>query len=298
LAYGTEVTFGAVPAVSFKILNHNSASPNLKFASFRSDRVDSSRNVLDYRHGMISTDASITVEMQHGAHDDLFLYGMGSTWVAGVGEDEIKIGTTLSTFSLEQGFLDLAKYRVFKGCAINEMEFEIKPDGLCMATFGIIGQDASAFQGTTFSTGALTTLTTGSVLDALTATITEGGSPIATVTGAKFKVTNGRSTVGVVGSRLTPAIFEGTADVTGSITALFETDTLYNKFANETESDLIIRLNDVDAVKWIEFRIPRIVYSTGNIEPPREGPVPITFDFQAIYDDTALTAFSIARYAP
>lgn len=85
-------------------------------------------------------------------------------------------------------------------------------------------------------------------------------------------------------SNLTPEIFLGTANVTGSITAFFEDLTLFNAYANESETDLLVMLSasGADAADAIAIYIPRLKFGDGDVSNEGEGGQTITLPFQAL----------------
>lgn len=286
-----EVTFGTVPTATFDTVRCTGTDLNLKFDSLVSNEIRSDRQISNFRHGMMTTEGSIDTEISSGSNLVLWEGALAGTWTGTTGDYTLKAGTTLSTYSIERVFADGPQYDVMRGSAFNGVEISITPDAMATAKFSVIGRDAAAMKGTTY-TAAVNAATTSAPMDAFTGTLSEGGSAIAVVTSVEIKLENGRKTEGVVGSRYTPAIFEGTCNVTGTATVLFENATLYNKFINETESAMVITLTD-GATGTMTFNLPKIKYGTGNFQIPKEGPITLQMEFQALYDETAGTAFYI-----
>ena len=201
-------------------------------------------------------------------------------------------GTTMKAVSVEQGFTDIAQYRIFMGIVANGLDLKIQPKGMLKATFDLIGKDVTAFTGTpkTYSAAG-----TESPLDAFSGAMWEGGTPMALITGIDLKLANGRTTQPVVGSKVTPDIFEGNADITGTATVLFQDAAMFNKFDAETESSLDVLCRNAAGTEFLRFVMPRVKFSTAGIEPPTEGPVPITMEFTALIDPVSGTAFYMQR---
>lgn len=193
----------------------------------------------------------------------------------------LSVGTTLSTFSMERGFTDIAQYQVYRGCSINEMSLSIQPEQMVTGSFGILGMSAAAVSGSSIA-GSPTAASTNEVFAAFDGALFEGGASIATCTAVDLSVNNNRSVEGVIGSKFTPDIFEGTCVVTGTATFFFENATLLNKFVNETESSLYIKLANPDGTQWLNVAMPRVKYTGGAIDPPANGPVKVTMPFQAL----------------
>jgi len=287
-----EVTFGTVPSTSFSTVRLTDTDLNLKFDTLRSNEIRSDRQIASFRHGMKSIEGSIGVELAVGAHNDLWSGALAAAWTGTTGAYVLKTGTTLNTYSFERAFSDGPQFDVFMGCAVNGVDISITPDKMATAKFSVIGQNSAAMQGTTYAAGGVIAAGTAQPCDAFTGSLTEGGSPVAVVTAIEIKLANGRKTEGVVGSRVTPAIFEGTCDVTGTVTALFESATLYNKFVNETESAIVVNLTD-GSTGTMSFTLPKVKYGTGDFNIPKEGPITVKMDFQALYDTGTSSTLTI-----
>jgi len=287
-----EVTFGTVPSTSFSTVRLTDTDLNLKFDTLRSNEIRSDRQIASFRHGMKSIEGSIGVELAVGAHNDLWSGALAAAWTGTTGAYVLKTGTTLNTYSFERAFSDGPQFDVFMGCAVNGVDISITPDKMATAKFSVIGQNSAAMQGTTYAAGGVIAAGTAQPCDSFTGSLTEGGSPVAVVTAIEIKLANGRKTEGVVGSRVTPAIFEGTCDVTGTVTALFESATLYNKFVNETESAIVVNLTD-GSTGTMSFTLPKVKYGTGDFNIPKEGPITVKMDFQALYDTGTSSTLTI-----
>ena len=89
----------------------------------------------------------------------------------------------------------------------------------------------TAIAGATYDAG-----TTSSPFDSFSGTIEEGGSAIAIITELSLTLENGLSPLFVVGSDTAECISIARSNLSGSVTAFFESEALYEKFLNETES--------------------------------------------------------------
>lgn len=207
----------------------------------------------------------------------------------------VSIGTTLRTFTFERQFLDVPLYDPFTGIALNSFSLDVKPEQLIKGSLGLVGMDAGAESGTSGAT-AVTSAATNAPFSSFQGAIYEGGSAIAVATGLMINLNNNRSGVPVIASAVTPDIFEGRAVVTGQLTAFFSSAALFNKFVNETESSLEVKFVDpADTTKFINVLLPRIKYTGGDRNPPKEGPVPLVMPFQALDDLTTGTTMSVQR---
>jgi hypothetical protein len=208
----------------------------------------------------------------------------------------LQVGTVLNTYTLEREFQDISKFEVFRGVTFNQMSLSVRPGQIATATYSLLGMSAPAVAGTTVSTGGTPTeAATNAPFVSFDGKLYENGTVIAVVTGIDIDIVNGRTIEAVVGSNFSPAVFEGTCVVTGTMTAFFENSTVLDKFRNETDSNLWLLLNDLNNTDFISIVLPKVVYTGGAMDPPREGPVPIVLPFTAVVDAALATSIRIQR---
>jgi len=209
--------------------------------------------------------------------------------------DVLKSGTTRRSFTIEREFGDLStpEYHRHTGVEFNSMAVSVAPNQMATATFSIVGKDlavdTSEVAGSTYSSDVGNT-----PFDSFTGSITEGGSSIATVTAIEFTIENGIEPLFSVGSDTTNRPSIGKSRVTGSLTTYFDSKALYEKFLNETESEIVLTLTDVDGNDY-QFDIPRVKYNTGQPDVSGEGAVTISMDFVALYNDADGSQLVITR---
>jgi hypothetical protein len=237
----------------------------------------------------------ITVELQ--AYIGLLLKGLfGSVTTSGASSPythTFKIGSSLPSFVVEKGFTDLGHYFKYNGVKVNRCSFDITRAGFQRMAFGLLG--AKETVGTDPFDATPTDLGKKSFDGFAIATLEEGGSAIANVTAITgLTIENDLDpdsyVLGGLGERVSlPA---GRVKVTGTITALFENLTLYNKAKNNTESSLKVVFNlgtgaGTAGNESLEFKISELIYSPN--APVISGPrgVLVEQPFEAYYDDGA-----------
>lgn len=297
--YIVESTFGTTPATpAFTPIRHTGSTLGLNKDSFQSAELRSDRQIADFRHGNKQVSGDINFELSYGSLDDLLQAVLCGTWATdtpGLGTDQLKAGTTRRSFTIERDFSDLTtRYYRYTGCSFNTLSLSVAPNAIVTGTLGIVGQGQDTPASVIITGATYGAETTVSPFDSFSGSINEGGSAIAVVTAIDFTLDNGLEPLYVVGSdeTLEPSI--GRSNVTGTVTAYFEDATLVNKFINETESSLDFTLVDLAGNTYF-FDFPRIKYSSGQPDVSDEGPVTITFDFQALLDATENTNFLINR---
>jgi len=171
----------------------------------------------------------------------------------------IDIGTDICTFLLERAFSDISEYQVFNGVAVNEMQLSVEPESIIGGSFGLLGMSAVALASS--STSAIDPIAANgtSPLAAFDGEIYEGGTRYAVATSLDFTLSRNRSLNPVIGSRFSPDVFGGQANIQGTLNVYFENETLFNKFVNETESTIWTRFDDPNvAGEFMSIVFPRV----------------------------------------
>lgn len=279
LTYILENTFNETPGSPvLTTLPINSHSLSLAKESIESAEIRSDRQVNVFRHGNQSVAGSIEVEFRPTDYDELL---EGALFGDFDSANELRLGTTFKSFTFEDSALDIAQYRVFRGCSINSMSMSLQPNQMAIATFGIVGASAATPSGASIDADPVAH-TSDTPYDTFSGTITEGGSSIAIVTGLEFSVDNSVAPAYVIGSSTAPQMEYGRGRVTGTVTAYFEDAALLNKFINETESSISFTL---DGTTDYTFDFPRVKYNGGDIPLDNEQSRLITLPFVALYEE-------------
>lgn len=298
LAYVREVTRGTTPGTpSLKEARTISRNINRQVAVMGSAETHAHGQIQDLRHGFNSVNGSIATEWSYAAHDDWLECIFGSLWAT----NRLDIGTTLLTNTIERRFLDLSLYEVYKGVSFNSAEFRLQPESIVGITWTPLGMSAAVPSGTPLD-ASIDAAPTNAPFDTFTGAIYEGGITsgdiIGLVTGLTYTINRGRALGPVIGSKFSPDVFEGTAVITGTMSAYFQSHVLYNKFIGETPTVIAYDLHDpVTAATGYRGVFPRVKYTGDNKDPAREGPVIAEMPFQAIYDATAGTSHYLLRGA-
>jgi hypothetical protein len=217
---------------------------------------------------------------------------------------KVGIGTTYRSFTIERWLTDRSLYQQFRGVRLNQMTISIPASGLVTATFSVIGRDGTSFSSTS-AASAYTATPQTTPFAAVNGELYEGGAVLGLVTAAEITVNNNMAGPQVVGTDLTPDVLFGRfADVSGTITVLFTSADMHSKFVSETESTLILRLQNKDdldsTTQFIGIVLPRIKYSGGDVDDSPDTGITVTMPFVALKPIAANTvqgtsALSIQR---
>ena len=312
---GIPILFGFAQAIGSKgqiviqeetTFKTDPVTPDVKKVHFISEGLKSSRNLIDSNTIQGSREASkptlgnkdvagdIKLELQ--AYMALLLkaaFGSVATTGAGPYVHTFKIGASLISLLIEKGFTDIAQYFKYNGCKVNKLGLSITAEGFQEVGLDFIG--AKETVGSTPFDATPTDLGKQSFNGFLIGTIEEGGSAIANVTGIDgLSIENNLDgsvyVIGGAGER--NSLPEGKVKVSGTLKAMFENLTLYNKAINSTESSLKVIYKFGDGLgsagnESLELFIPELIYSPN--APVISGPqgIYVELPFTAYYENSA-----------
>jgi hypothetical protein len=129
---------------------------------------------------------------------------------------------------------------------------------------------------------------TEGVTAAVNGVLRVAGAVAGVVTGIDINAEMSSTMPSVVGQNIAPDIVLGRFRVTGQVTALFESASLLNAFLNETEVDLLVRLDATTALDTsaLTIHLPRIKFGGANIPATGEGEQIVTLPYQALLPTT------------
>lgn len=289
IEYIKETTIGTTPATP-----QTSLIPYISFDMELDKDVftDPSRNGDNQQRfmspGSYRTSGSMSVAYSTGQFDEFIAAGLMGTWATNVA----KIGNTKSGFTFGEWDATITTNRVFTGTEINTFGIEIVPNDVVKLNFGLLGRN----------------MTIGTVqLDSTPTAIVAGKTPMTHVggfvkidgataytTGVKLDVNNNISQLNVLGQNAAYGTYLGMKTVSGSLTLVYEDNTFYNKFINNTSASLQFQLSD--GTNSHTYMLPNIKLSKV-AAATNEGVRLLTCDFVGLYDATLASIMSITRTA-
>ncbi|CAM3536790.1 hypothetical protein VA7868_03924 [Vibrio aerogenes CECT 7868] len=297
-----ESTYGVTPdSPEFTPIRHTGTTLALTKNTMQSEEIRADRQIADFHHSTSQVGGDISTELSFGSFDQLLEASLLGSWKedAEKGNDSLKAGTTRRSFSVLRHFSDLAEsdkpYHMFTGVEVNSLNLQVTPDAVVSATFSMVGKGLST--ATQAPAGMKSgTATTTSVINSFTGTLKEGGEDIGVVTEIQLTLENGIDPRFIIGSKETMRPQIGRSNLSGQMTAYFESASLLDKFINETETSLEFTLPD-DAGNAYTFVIPRIKYNGGQPDVSGQGSIQLTLPFQALFDETQQSNIVIKRKA-
>jgi len=289
-SYVEEVTPGTTPGTPSmkKLRTKNPLNPNPNKSLLESEEVLSHRQREHVRHGMRGFSGNVPTDFSFGAYNDMLAALLSGVWEAGV----LKVGSTQKTFTVEQK-INADKFIRGLGVTPSQLSITILTNQLVTCGWDFVGMDFS-YEATSLGTPA--DVATHPPFDGLGgATIEEGGSAISIVTSLNMTINASKSVGGLVGTNKGDVPTDGQVQVTGNLTARFNSLALFSKFEDETESSLKVTLiNPADSGDTLEISLPRLKYNSGS--PQNNGNViDVSLDFEGLYDVTAESSIVITE---
>lgn len=132
----------------------------------------------------------------------------------------VLMGTTRRLFTFEEHELNIDGSEIFDDCRIGSVQISLDPDGMGTLTFGIVGRDMDTLEDgdSPYFTATTRTVTLG--LTSVEAKIRVGADDLVDLTTLNLEINLNADGIAVIGSTITPDVFDNDATVTMSATAL------------------------------------------------------------------------------
>jgi len=284
LKYIKETTFGVTPSTPTMVTIRNTGGAGIKYdrSLIQSQEMRTDRAVADVTQGNKKPALDFPMEMSAASFDDFLEGALGDTW----NTDVLQCGVDLPSYSIEEGFEDIASFTLMKGAKVGTFALDIKPDAIITGAFGFVGKSVASPTGST-AASITTPPNTKSVFNSFTGSIKEGGAVIGIVTGLTLALTNNLTPEFVVLQDEASGIGAGRVNISGDLTVYFPDDTLLSKYINGTETSIEFTIGDVDGNTYT-FLMNKVKYTSESKNIP-EGSIVQTLGFMALADDTHTT---------
>lgn len=187
-------------------------------------------------------------------------------------------GHTNDSYAFEQWAPDAAQSRRFLGNRVGGLDFNLPPNDKASLTVNFMGQDR-ATQAAQYFTAA-TAAGTAQMQTGLSGSLWVNGVQVGVLTSFQLTTSNNLDVQGVVGSNLTPDVFQGPIDVSGSFSVLWQDSTFDGYFDAETPVPVIVQLRDstAAATDFMNLVLPVTKLSGGDV-PDGEKALVQSFQF-------------------
>jgi len=201
---------------------------------------------------------SVTIVSTTGAFTTLAATASGTLTIL----KKVKTPTTPTRYShtVEQYDEDIDLSELFLGCRITGVRVSGRPGEMAKFQMRMMGMDRTALVTSTSPWFTSPSLTTGLGLIADDASIVYNGSVVATFTGFDLDFTIGAAPQAVLGSFVSPDIFDNILDVKGTISALRSDFSDLTLFDAETEFSIHLLLQELMTApkNCLAFYLPRV----------------------------------------
>lgn len=149
---------------------------------------------------------------------------------------------TRRSFTFEEYNADIDLTKIASGCRISSVKFTGQPDGMAIVEFGIVGADLTPLATGTSPTFTSPTLSTTIGLTWLDASIRVNGTDRVNLTGFELTLDLSAKTLPVIGSNVTPDVFENNLQVSGSLSMTLTDFAEFSNYTGETEFEFMALL--------------------------------------------------------
>lgn len=216
---------------------------------------------------------AITVVVLNGTTLTLETVASGATYTS-VGKTTYapETGHTYDSYTIEEFYSDISKSQVSTGNKVNTASFALPATGLVTADFGFMGQDLKQSGNVAYFTAPTAQGQTG-IFAAVNGALIVEGKIVSLVTGLNININRNMTSEAVVGSNIRPGIYEGRITVDGDFSTLYEDNTFFDYFNNESEISLVVALteNNLGNCNFMTFTLPRIKLSSDNKDDGEKG---------------------------
>lgn len=205
---------------------------------------------------------------------------------------------TKRSFYIDEFRQDIDTSHAFGGCKIIGMKIVGQPDGSASIEFTVLGASQAVLSGASAPYFIAPTLSVSPRLVFTDAVLSWNGSDIAVVTAFELNYQINASAQPVIGSTITPDIFDNDAVLSGSISFISQDGTNVTAFLNETEVEFhaLLLEPEADPKDCLSVFVPRVKAASVGDDLGGDGAMIEQVNFvtgkkesTTSYDDTVLT---------
>lgn len=195
-------------------------------------------------------------------------------------------GHTDKSLTIEHWFSDINQSEAFVGCKFGSMTVTLPTTGLSTVAFDVMGQDIQ--RGTSQQLTSPSSATSGNGLASVNGILLIDGVASGIINSLNFKTDTQLATDGVVGSNVTPFVWQGVLKGTGQIVAFFEDATFRDYFVDETEIGLVVlqTAGNTSSSDFMCFTLPRVKINGATKDDKQTGGLKLTGNISFL-DNTA-----------
>lgn len=265
---------------------------DISIAALQSDEIRNDAEIADFRLGARHVEGTASAELSYGTFDDLLAAALRGTWAS----DTLVAGILRPSFTFVDFNADIndLPYTIYRGCEVNSMNIKISASAMVTVEFGIIGrtmeQRAALPAGWTVGSRTVT-----SPMDGFSGGLSANGVKNNVITELSIDIDNGIEPRFVVGSKYSIRPGAKRRNVTGSLTAYFEDNTLRLAYLNELPQAIVMTLSDGASGNTYEITMPKVKLTEAPRPIDGEGDIMQNISYRGLLDATAATSIKIVR---
>lgn len=260
------------------------------YARFRYD-PDSPANAAATTYELFNTTDTVEID------GDTFQIDL---FTDGAEDATVKAGSTRKSFSILREFSDFGSkgFLLFSGCEVATWNITAAANGIAKSTFGLFGRDMTGPSDAAPTNTDYAPAHDYKPFDTFKGDMQIDGATVSTVTDYNLTINNNHAAKFAVGQDASQDPSVGESDVEGTLTMYFENATLYEKFVNDSAFSAKLTLQDLQERQLI-IDLPNCRIGSGTQpDVSADGPITITINFTAHYDETLASHVSVRRYYP
>lgn len=179
------------------------------------------------------------------------------------------------SFGFEQYYAGIDGSQYFGGCRVTGFTITGTPDGMATIEFTVLGCSMDTLEGSEAPYYQTPAVPVGDGLVFSDARISVGGEDIAVATAFELTYEITAATQPVVGSAVTPDVFDNDANLSGSFSLIRKDLENVKAFVDETEFELhvLLRLPGAEPQDCLSLFVPRIKFNDNDAPLGGDGPM-------------------------
>lgn len=176
------------------------------------------------------------------------------------------------SYTIEEFYSDVPQSEVYSGMKVNSVSMALPATGLVTCEVGFMGKDLAQTGSSQYFTTPAVQGTSG-VFASVNGILQINGATVALLTGLNINISRNMQGATVVGSNSIQELFEGRIAVDGDFSAYFDSATIRDLFANETEASLTVVLttNNLKDADFVAITLPRIKVNSNTRDDGEQG---------------------------
>lgn len=277
---------------ALKVFRATKSGLDISIAALQSDEIRNDAEIADFRLGARHVEGTASAELSYGTFDDLLAAALRGTWAS----DMLVAGILRPSFTFVDFNADIndLPYTIYRGCEVNSMNIKISASAMVTVEFGIIGRTME--QRAALPAGWIVgSRTVTSPMDGFSGGLSANGVKNNVITELSIDIDNGIEPRFVVGSKYSIRPGAKRRNVTGSLTAYFEDNTLRLAYLNELPQAIVMTLSDGASGNTYEITMPKVKLTEAPRPIDGEGDIMQNISYRGLLDATASTSIKIVR---